>query len=165
MRVLVRQLDYVTRGINPLGDEVDRIATAYGPGNPVNDPTQRHGLDPESQEWANLASDFKNGELIQVRPQAYIGLIESGVVRDVVTDEESGEEVIEDEELLDTETASVEDLADWIRSERPTINDVVQASGGDPAVAQKLLEAESQATDGQPRKGVLEGLSSVIARG
>jgi len=164
VRVRVRQLDYVTRGVNPLGDEVDRIATAYGPGNPVNDPAQRHGLDPESQEAADLASDFQYGQLIMVRPQAYIGLIESGVVRDVQTDE-SGEEVIEEEELLDVNTATVDQLAEWIKTERPTVNDVVQASGGDPDVAQKLLEAESQATDGEPRKGVLEGLSAVISRG
>lgn len=165
MRVRVRQLDYVTRGVNPLGDEVDRIATAYGPGNPVNDPAQRFGLDPESQEAADLASDFQYGQLIMVRPQAYIGLITSGVVRDVQTDEETGEEIPEDEELLDVNKATVDELAEWIRTERPNVNDVVQASGGDPDIAQKLLEAESQATDGEPRKGVLEGLSAVISRG
>jgi hypothetical protein len=165
VRVRVRQLDYVTKGINPLGDEVDRITTAYGPGNPTIDPAGRIGLDPGSQEYADLASDFQHGQLIMVRPQAYVGLIESGAVRDVKTDEESGEEIIEEEELLDVNTASVEELADWIKTERPTVNDVVQASGGDPDVAQKLLEAESQATDGEPRKGVLEGLSAVISRG
>ena len=165
MRVRVRQLDYVTRGTNALGDEVDRIATAYGPGNPVNDPAGRPGLDPESQEAADLASDYQYGQLIMVRPQAYVGLIESGVVRDVQKDSETGEEVIEEEELLDVNTASVDELAEWIRTERPTVNDVVQASGGDPELAQKLLEAEAQATEGQPRKGVLEGLSAVISRG
>jgi hypothetical protein len=41
----------------------------------------------------------------------------------------------------------------------------VQASGGDPNLAKKLLEAESQATDQDPRKGVLEGLTAVISRG
>lgn len=165
VRVRVRQLDYVTVGTNPLGQDVDRIVTAYGPGSAVLDPTQRHGLDPESQEFADLASDFKNGQLIMVRPQAYVGLIESGVVRDVQTDEATGEEVSEDEELLDVNSASADDLAEWIRNDRPTVNDVVQASGGEPDVAQKLLEAETQATDGEPRKGVLEGLSAVISRG
>jgi hypothetical protein len=100
-----------------------------------------------------------------VRSMAYIGLIESGAVRDLITDDETGQEVTEEEELLDVGTASVDDLADWIRTERPTVNDVVGASGGDPDVAKKLLEAESKATDGEARKGVLEGLSAVISRG
>lgn len=164
VRVRVRQLDYVTRGLNPLGDEVDKITTAYGPGAPQNDPANRRDLDPESQEFANLASDFRYGQLISVRPLAYVGLIESGSVSDVQTDDD-GEEVVEEEELLDVNTASADDLADWIRTERPTVNDVVQASDGDPEVARKLLEAESTATDGEPRKGVMEGLSAVISRG
>lgn len=164
VRVRVRQLDYVTRGVNPLGDEVDLIATAYGPGDPANDPAFREGLDPESQEYADLASDFQHGQLILVRPLAYVGLITSGAVRDVQTDE-SGEEIIEDEQLLDINTATVDDLADWIRSEHPKVNDIMEASQGVPDIASKLLEAESLATDGQPRKGVLEGLSAVISRG
>jgi hypothetical protein len=164
VRVRVRQLDYVTKGVNPLGDVVDRIDTAYGPGSPVNDPKFRDNLDPESQEYADLASDHQHGQLIMVRPLAYVGLIESGAVRDVQTDS-SGDEIIEDEELLDVNTATVEELADWIRSERPTVNDMMEASQGAPEIASRLLEAESTATEGQPRKGVLEGLSSVISRG
>ena len=163
VRVLVRQLDYLTKGENPLGQVVDKMATAYGPGSPQIDPVVS-GLEPGSQEFLDASSDFRLGQLILVRPQAYIGLIQSGAVRDVVTDD-SGEEVVEEEQLLDVGTASADDLADWIRTERPTVNDVVQASGGDPDVAKKLLEAESMATDGEARKGVLEGLSAVISRG
>lgn len=173
VRVRVRQLDYVTKAINPLGDEVDKIATAYGPGSPQNHPDNYTNLDPESQEFADKQSDYKRGQLILVRPTAYIGLIESGAVRDVrtsqTTDDETGEvieeEDVEEEEILDSDTATVEQLAEWIRSERPTVNDVVQASDGDPEVARKLLEAEGQATNGQPRRGVMEGLTSVISRG
>jgi organic radical activating enzyme len=62
-------------------------------------------------------------------------------------------------------TASVDDLARWIETERPTVQEVVDATGGEPDLARKLLEAESQATDQDPRKGVLDGLSAVIARG
>lgn len=163
VRVRVRQLDYITKGRNPLGDEVDKMATAYGPGSPQLDPANR-SLDPGSQEHADAASDFRLGQLIAVRPGAYVGLIESGAVRDVETDD-SGEEVTEEEELLEVNAASVDDLANWIRTERPTVNDVVQASDGDPETARKLLEAESQAQDGEPRKGVLEGLTAVISRG
>jgi len=164
VRVLVRQLDYITKGINPLGDEVDRMATAYGPGDPHLDPAMRSDLEPESQEYADAASDYRFGQLIMVRPYAYIGLIQSGAVRDITTDED-GEEVEPEEELLDVNTASVDQLAEWIKEERPTINDVVQASGGDPDVARKLLEAEAQAQSGESRKGVVEGLTAVISRG
>lgn len=164
VRVRVRQIDYITRGPNPLGDEVDLIKTAFGPGMPQNDPAN-FNLDPASQEYADKASDYQHGELVLLRPQQYIGLIQSGAVKDVQTDEATGEEVIEEEELLDVNTATVEDLADWIRTERPTVNDVVKASDGDPDVAKKLLEAESQAQDGDPRKGVVEGLTAVISRG
>jgi len=164
VRVLVRQLDYLTKGLNPLGQTVDKMATAYGPGSPLLDPTQRK-LEPGSQEFLDAVSDYRHGQLILVRPLAYIGLIESGAVRDVVTDDDTGEEVVAEEHLLDVSVATVDDLADWIRTERPTVNDVVQASGGDPDVAKKLLEAESLATNGEARKGVLEGLSAVISRG
>jgi hypothetical protein len=164
VRVVIRQLDYITKGINPLGQEVDRIATAYGPGDQRLDPANRPDLDPESQEYADAISDYQHGQLILLRPAAYIGLISSGAVRDVQTDE-SGEEVIEDEEVLDVNSASVEELADWIRTERPTVNDVIKASDGNPEVAQKLLEAESIAQNGEPRNGVLRGLSAVISRG
>src|SRR5262245_45501474 len=163
VRVKIRQLDYITKGVNPLGDEVDVIVTAYGPGMPLIDPANDPNLDRESQEYADRVSDFTYGQLILLRPQQYVGLIKSGAVADVQTDE-SGDEVIEDEELLDVNTATADELADWIRTERPTVNDVVQASGGDAEAAQKLLEAESLATDGEPRKGVLEGLSAVISR-
>jgi hypothetical protein len=177
VRVRVRQLDYITKGTNPLGQEIDVVRTAYGPGDQRLNPAERTDIEPGSQAAADAVSDYKNGQLILLRPQQYIGLIAAGAVRDVkmskqtVTDEEGAEyeeeveEVEEEEQLLDVNTASVDDLILWIQQERPTVNDVVQASGGDPDVARKLLEAESKATDGEPRKGVTEGLSAVISRG
>jgi hypothetical protein len=163
-RVVFRQLDYVTVGKNPLGDDVDVIVTAYGPGNPANNPANFPELDPESQEYANKASDYQHGQLVLLRPYQYIGLKKSGAIRDVQVDDE-GEEVIEDEELLDVREASVDQLADWIRSERPTVNDVVGASNGEAELARKLLEAESAAQEGEPRTGVVRGLTAVISRG
>lgn len=173
VRVRIRQIDYLTTETNPLGNEVDAVKTAYGPGMSPNDPANHPELDPDSQQYADLASDYKFGQLVLLRPQQYIGLITSGAVRDLqtqtVTDEATGEEseqeVIEEEELLDVNTATVDELVDWIRTERPTVNDVVQASGGDPEAAKRLLEAERDASDGEPRKGVVDGLSAVIARG
>jgi hypothetical protein len=167
VRVVYRQLDYLTTVINPLGDEVDGVKTAYGPNHPMLDVRRYPELDPDSQEYADMASDFRYGQVILLRPQQYIGLIKSGAVRDVKRDPSTGEEEPGEEELLDVNEATVEELADWIQNNdpKPTVNDVVQASGGDANVARKLLEAESQATNGEPRKGVLEGLSAVISRG
>lgn len=168
-RVAVRQLDYISRGTNALGDEVDMMKTAFGPGMPQNDPQFHPELEADSQALADMQSNFRFGELVLLRPRAYEGLKNTGAVRDVkmATDEDSGEEVEEfdEEEVLDIGTASIDELATWIQTERPTVNDVLQASDGSPEYARKLLEAESVATDGQPRKGVLEGLTAVISRG
>lgn len=166
VRVAIRQIDYVTKGVNPLGQEVDVTKTAYGPGMARNDPSQIPNLDPESQEYADKQSDFQYGELVYLRPHAYVGLIESGAVRDVEVDDETGEEIPQDEELLDVDEANEEDLANWIRQENPTVNDVVQASQGDPELARKLMEAERLAREPDPpRKGVMDGLTAVISRG
>jgi hypothetical protein len=167
VRVVFRQLDYLTTVTDPLGNEVDGIKTAYGPNHPMLDVRRYPELDPDSQEFADMVSDFRYGQVIGLRPHQYVGLIKSGAVRDVKVDPDTGQEEDTEEELLDVNEATVDELADWIRNNdpKPTVNDVVQASGGDANVARKLLEAESQATNGEPRKGVLEGLSAVISRG
>lgn len=165
VRVKFRSLDYITREENVLGDTVDVLRTAYGPGDPHLNPANDPNLDTESQEYLDKVSDYQKGQLIMLRPKQYEGLIASGAVADVQYDPDSEEELTEDEELLDIGTATVDDLVLWIQQERPTVNDVVQASGGDPQIAQRLLEAESKAQEGEPRKGVLEGLTAVISRG
>ena len=43
---------------------MDGIVTAYGPNHPENDVTRHPELDPESQQFANMASDFQFGQLI-----------------------------------------------------------------------------------------------------
>lgn len=167
VRVAIRQIDYLTKGENALGQEVDVMRTAYGPGMPQNDPQFHPELEADSQALADMQSNHRFGELVMLRERAYNGLKLSGAIKDVKTTTVEGEEVeeFEEEELLDIGEASIDDLALWIQQERPTVNDVVQASDGNPEYAQKLLEAESQATNGEPRKGVLEGLSAVISRG
>lgn len=166
VRVAVRQIDYLTLKENALGNIVDTMVTAYGPGMPQNDPQYHPELEHGSQAYADMVSDYEHGALVMLRPQAYVGLKDSGAVRDVkYSDEEPEQEEFEDEELIDVATATVDDLAQWIRQERPTVNDVVQASDGEPENAKKLLEAESQANDGEPRSGVVKGLTAVISRG
>jgi hypothetical protein len=149
VRVRVREVGYNKIVEDEMGNERLVTTTAYGPGAP-----QLADADPETQRL---------GQLIELNDEAY----ERHKFYGNVMDEDEAEELAEaeDEEVLDPETASVEDLARWIEQERPTVNDVVQASDGNPETAQKLLEAETQAHDGEPRKGVVDGLSVVISRG
>lgn len=43
-----------------------------------------------------------------------------------------------------------------------TVDDVVAKAGSDPLLAQRLLDAEHTANDGEPRKGVVDGLTKII---
>lgn len=42
------------------------------------------------------------------------------------------------------------------------VGEVVEAAGGDAEFANRLLEAENGATGGEPRSGVLKGLTAVV---
>lgn len=77
-------------------------------------------------------------------------------------DEDEAE--IEEDEVLDPETASAEELAEWIKEDKPNVGEVLEAAGDDADIASKLLEAEGIATGGSPRRGVTDGLSAVIKR-
>lgn len=56
------------------------------------------------------------------------------------------------------------ELINWIKDSNPTVQDVVDASEGDPETADRLLTAEHAATGNDPRKGVIAGLEAVIQR-
>jgi hypothetical protein len=62
---------------------------------------------------------------------------------------------------LDVGTATVPDLSAWIKSERPTVDEVVEEANNDPEKARKLLEAEDHATGGQPRSTLVEQLQEI----
>lgn len=53
-------------------------------------------------------------------------------------------------------------LVAWIRDQRPTAAAVVAAAGDDSDKAEALLQAEVEATGGQPRKSVKEPLEKII---
>jgi hypothetical protein len=57
--------------------------------------------------------------------------------------------------------SSHESLVWWIKEEKPTISEVVDAADNDPEKAEALLAAENEATGGQSRKGVISGLRSI----
>lgn len=165
VRVRIREVTYARLTTNILDQRVLEYPTAYGPGRPEIDPVRVLGpdFDPNSDDAQKAAADFKLGQEIDLLPDDYVRLMNGGAVTDAGTAEQVAQQM--EDELLDPATASVDDLARWIEQEKPTVQDVVNASGGEPDIARKLLEAESQATDQDPRKGVLEGLTAVIARG
>jgi hypothetical protein len=56
-------------------------------------------------------------------------------------------------------------LAAYIRDEKPNADDTVALAQGDPAKARIVLEAETAANGGEPRKGVESALEKIIAGG
>lgn len=60
------------------------------------------------------------------------------------------------------------ELAEWLKTpdpesgKEPTINDILEAVGEDKELAHRMLQAENIATDGEPRKGLEEGLARII---
>jgi hypothetical protein len=64
---------------------------------------------------------------------------------------------------FDASEAGEHEIAEYITENRLTVDETVALSGGDPVVAQRVLEAESVASGGDSRKGVVAGLEAVIA--
>lgn len=63
---------------------------------------------------------------------------------------------------FDGRGADIDQAEAWLRSERPTAPQVVDAAHDDPEAAQTLLEAEQLVTNGDPRKTVEAGLQNII---
>ena len=163
VRVRVREVVYRVFERDAIGNPRLRIRSGFGPGMPQIDPRRLGSeFDQESQEYKNAVEDYKYGQLIHILDDDYPRFTKYDSVIDADRIEEL--DALE-EELLDVEEASVEQLTEWIDTEKPTVQDVVNASEGEPDFARKLLEAESKAHEGEPRKGVFEGLSTVIGRG
>lgn len=55
-----------------------------------------------------------------------------------------------------------QELIDWIMEERPSVEATVAAAGDDAHLAQRVLDAESAATAGEPRQEVVDGLRGVL---
>jgi len=54
-------------------------------------------------------------------------------------------------------------LVNWIRDAKPNAATVVGAAGNDPDKAAALMDAEREATGGQPRKTVMDGLQKIAS--
>lgn len=54
-------------------------------------------------------------------------------------------------------------LVGWIKTAKPNVKTVVSAAGDDPDKAIALMDAEEEASGGQPRKSVMDGLQKVAS--
>jgi hypothetical protein len=138
VRVRIREVTYARVTTNILGQRVLEYPVAYGPGRPEIDPANLlgPGHDPNSEEAQSAYEDFRLGQKIDLLGDDYVRLINGNAVVDA--DSPEAEELIE-EEVLDVNTASVDDLARWIETEKPNVQETVNASGGDANLARKLL--------------------------
>jgi len=76
----------------------------------------------------------------------------------------------EPEENGADEVDSISEMSDgelvaWIKEDRPTARDMVDAAEGDADLARRLLSAEDEATGGNSRRNVIQGLTAVIQQG
>jgi hypothetical protein len=88
-----------------------------------------------------------------------LGALES--VKSVATQRDSKSA----DEPFDASTASDKELADYLEAEQPVADDTVALAKGDTEVAKRVLAAESVATGGKPRAGVVAKLEKIIAAG
>lgn len=148
VRVRVREIGYRSIIQDDLGNDVQVTQSAFGPGHP-----SLADADPDTQRL---------GQLVELEDEPYLRHKKFGNVIDA----DAAEDVVaaEEEQEINVRDASVGELAEWINTEQPTVNEVVQASEGNGDYARKLLDAETEAKDGEPRVGVVNGLSAVIGR-
>lgn len=79
-----------------------------------------------------------------------------------IADEESDDNGgITDDDIDDATAPSHDELVTWIRDERPNSATVVERAGDDPEMAQALIDAENEASGGDPRKSVVEPLERI----
>jgi hypothetical protein len=64
--------------------------------------------------------------------------------------------------VFDPVSSTDEDLVNHITSERLNVDETVALAGGDPVLAQRVIDADAEANDGEPRKTVAAKLQAVI---
>jgi hypothetical protein len=66
------------------------------------------------------------------------------------------------ETASNTSEWGVPELVQYIETNKPNVDDTIALAQGDPDAAKRVLEAEDEATGGDPRSGVTKGLTAVI---
>jgi len=59
---------------------------------------------------------------------------------------------------------TIEELSEYIKSDHPTISELLNMTGGDPDLAERVLEAETLATAGNPRRGLVAAVAKMAGR-
>lgn len=85
---------------------------------------------------------------------------EEDYAQEAAPEEEGAEEAVEPT----SEGQTHDELVAWIRDEKPTAPQVVAAADS-PEKAQALIDAETEASGGDPRKSVIEPLEKIAAGG
>lgn len=70
-------------------------------------------------------------------------------------------EVTGDEDAT-IETMTVEQLAEWLKNAKPTVDQVLDEVNEDPALAARMLEAENLATGQDPRTTLETALEEIV---
>lgn len=126
----------IDRALNPTDNRAEGAAPT--PGSPVDVSPPSLGVAPVG----DLTTGDTGGDDVQPVTTT------SGAAGEVVT--------------FDARAADVDQAVSWLQSERPTAPQVVEAAHGDGDAAATLLEAEQVASNGDPRKTVVQGLEAII---
>jgi hypothetical protein len=74
----------------------------------------------------------------------------------------TGDEELSDDDIESEEDIDKDELVRWIREDKPTAPQVV-ARAESPAMAQALIEAEEEASGGDPRSSVITPLEKIAS--
>lgn len=118
--------------------------------------------DPSSD--VRIADFATRGQTVEVNDEDYA---KGQEIHAFVTDEDRAEAEAEAEAAPETDVSGMDEdqLQNWLEDDSPTVSETVEAAGDDPALAERILEAENAVTDGDPRQGVVDGLEKIIERG
>lgn len=131
----------------------------------VDEPDPITGEDVKKERLArrNDVVDLSDADLARAKRFDAIHVDEDGEPTvDLVSSEETPPAETVDLDNVDVQTASPEVLAEWIKTKKPTVDEVVDEANEDPAVASRLLQAENLATGQQPRSTLAERLQEII---
>ena len=57
------------------------------------------------------------------------------------------------------------EMAEYLRENKPNVDDTLKLVENDPDAAKRLLEAEDIVTDNDPRTGIVQGVSKIVGEG
>lgn len=114
--------------------------------------------DPVTQQEVRQERIARRGDTVQLEQGDY----ERAVRFDAVQGEVDAD-IQEVTGAFSLEQATPEEVADYLRGEKPSVKSLVEAVDGDPVLAQKVIDAENLATGQQPRSSLVDALTPVAA--